>query len=319
LISSSLTDVIFCGIIAVLLFVALPGPGLCYSLSNADTFFLRGRYYFEHKDYAKAAIFFELTMQRNPGNADALYYDALTYQRAGDIQRAKALYKHTMAIFPRSKAAYYSFVALKLLQKEALASKSADPPTIAVNTPAAPALPERPPEPADPVGDLTKKAAALHELGRPSEAERYYRDALREAEKYGPNSIKIAEVLQVMGDFYAETGSSGKACELYRRELRIREVYLGNRNHPELATCMLRQAPVYTKDGDLDTSEDLLRRCVDIYQKELDIAERDHKRTTIQRACLVSSKSSLAAILRMEGRKREARSLEQEVKDNMPP
>src|SRR5579883_3157594 len=101
----------------LLMILSCATPALCASLTNAEVFFEKGKTYFAQKEYAKAAISFELAMQRDPSNANALYYDALTYQQAGDLQRAKALYKHAMAIFPGTKAAAYSLVALKALDK----------------------------------------------------------------------------------------------------------------------------------------------------------------------------------------------------------
>ena len=296
--------------------LAWPAPGYCSSLTNAEIFFEKGKVYFAHKDYVRAAISFELAMQRNPGNANALYYDALTYQQAGDLQRAKALYKHAMAIFPGTKAAYYSLLALKALEKNMANARPIEPIVELLAKPVVPV--EKPPEqpPAKPVNlvqELIAKAVALQEDGRGNEAERFYRGALNQAEKGSQNDVKIADALQALSEYYVDIGSYGKACDPYRRELRIREVC--SRQDPEaLATCMSRQANGYIKDGDYVMAEELLRKCVDTYQSQYDSADHYHKRTTSQRYKLVQAKSALASILRLTNRANEAKGIEQEIK-----
>lgn len=306
--------------IAAVLILAFPQAGICSSLTNAEVFFDRGRFHFARKEYAKAAVFFELAMQRDPGNAEALYYDALTYQQAGDINRAKALYKHTLAIFPKTKAAYYSFLALKGLETQKPVVK---PPDLALAGPVKPAQPaEKPPaKPAaqpESVADIIKKAHVLLEDGRPNEAERYYEEALHQAEKGGQGDPRIAEALQALAAYYVDVGSYGKACDLFRRELRIREQCM-RQNPNDLAAVMTRQAVIYTKAGEVSTSEELLRRCVDIYQADFDNAESHHKRTTLQRQNLISAKTSLAGLLRATNRAGEAKVMEQEIRILMPP
>ncbi|PWU02717.1 MAG: hypothetical protein C5B53_01350 [Candidatus Melainabacteria bacterium] len=302
--------------VLLMIILAWPTAGFCSSLTNAEIFFEKGKLYFAHKDYVRAAISFELAMQRNPGNANALYYDALTYQQAGDLQRAKALYKHAMAVFPGTKAAYYSLLALKALEKQMANARPIEPMIELTAKPVAPV--EKPPieplaKPVDLVQELITKAVALQEDGRGGEAERVYRDALNQAEKGGQNDVKIADALQALSEYYVDIGSYGKACDLYRRELRIREV--SSRHDPDaIATCMSRQANGYIKDGDYAMAEELLRKCVETYQSEYDTADHYHKRTTCQRQKLVQAKSALASILRVTNRATEAKGIEQEIK-----
>jgi tetratricopeptide (TPR) repeat protein len=300
----------------LLMVLAWPAPGFCSSLTNAEIFFEKGKVFFAHKDWARAAISFELAMQRDPANANALYYDALTYQQAGDLQRAKALYKHAMAVFPGTKAAAYSLVALKALEKHMASARQVETVVDMFAKPAPPV--EKPPEtppakPADPVQLLITRGVALQEDGRGNEAERFYRDALNQAEKGGQNDVRIADALQALSEYYVDIGSYGKACDLYRRELRIRE-FCSRQDPDAVATCMLRQVNGYIKDGDYSMAEDLLRKCVDTYQSQYDIADQHHKRTTCQRQKLVQAKSSLAAVLRVTNRANEAKNIEQEIK-----
>jgi len=291
--------------------LAWPVPGFASTIAT-ETPFERGKHYFARGDYTHAAMSFEAAMRLNPCDSNALYFDALSYQQAGDFQRALALYKHAMSVFPGSRAAAYSVVALKELQKRMGNNQAAPPPAVADPAPV-PEAPVAEQKPADVVAELIKKGAELQENGRGNEAERSYIAALNQAEKGGQNNIQIADALQALGDYYSESGLSGKAFDLYRRALRVREFCL--RDHPEmLADCMTREASIFTKDGDYATSEEMLRRCVDIYQSELEKAEHNHKRTAVQRQKLISAKSALATILRLTNRANEAKSIEQEVK-----
>jgi tetratricopeptide (TPR) repeat protein len=281
-------------------------------LTYSDPFYTRGVEFYNAKDYFKAARCFELAMQRNPANADAHFYDALTYQQVGQIERAKALYRLTMAVFPRTLAARRSYENLQILKKQ-----TGEKPAPAVEPPKAPTAADKTEVTAARVDEMITKGNALFENGRQHEAERCFFEAIRQGDILGQNSMKLADALRAMGDYYMEIGDSAKACDLYRRELRIREVCLGKNNF-QVATCMTHQIGAYTKEGQLDTAEDLLRRCIDIYQKDYDDAEHNHRRLTVQRSNLTGALGSLAGILRQENRSNEAKVFEAQIKELVP-
>jgi tetratricopeptide (TPR) repeat protein len=273
-------------------------PANALPVVYTDPFYARGVQYFEAKDYPRAAHCFELAMQRNPANSDALFYDALTYQ-------------HTIAVFPKTFAAYRAYQNLQAIKKQA-ASKTAGVPEL--EPPKAVTAAERIEASKARVDEMVNKGNELLENGRAHEAERCFFEAVREGDNLGQNSMKLAEALKALANYYIDIGEIGKACEIYRRELRIREVCLGKNNF-EVATCMTRQVGAYTKDGELDTAETMLRRCVEIYQKDYDEAEHNHKRITVQRANLCGALGSLAAILRVQNRANEAKEFEAQVKE----
>jgi tetratricopeptide (TPR) repeat protein len=79
-------------------------------------------------------------------------------------------------------------------------------------------------------------------------AERGFQDALKHAEKLGPNNIHIAETLHCLVALHITRGQFTKAEPLFERELRVKEKALGP-EHPEVVATVGRLAEFYLDHG----------------------------------------------------------------------
>src|SRR6185437_3778853 len=61
--------------------------------------------------------------------------------------------------------------------------------------------------------------------------------ALAEAEKFGPNDIRVADTLRILGGLYCTRGQFNRAEPLFERELRVREKALGGES-PQVVACV---------------------------------------------------------------------------------
>jgi tetratricopeptide (TPR) repeat protein len=263
------------------------------------------------KDYARAARFFEAAIRANPGNSNALYYDALCYQQLGQPERARALYQFLLNVHPGSPAAANARRALAALGSSNSPNVPAAAPAAAAPQPAPP-VESAPSEEAVIDGEINQ-ARSLADAGRQSEAERQLIDAERRAEYLGSLHPKLAAVLGQLGDLYTAGGDTTRACKLYKRELQINERLLG-RNSPALADRMTVQANAFSKDGDNAQAELLLRRSMDIYQTAVNSDERNHLNSKPDSDKLVNAMASLANVLRLSGRAGEAKMLDGQVR-----
>ncbi len=78
----------------------------------ADNYFEAGVAQYKAKDYKKALTYFGVAVRQNPGDANALYYRALTYQALSDRKSAIQDYATIISNFPSQPAARYAIAAL---------------------------------------------------------------------------------------------------------------------------------------------------------------------------------------------------------------
>lgn len=72
--------------------------------------------------------------------------------------------------------------------------------------------------------------------------------ALVEAEKFGPNDIRVADTLRALGGLYCTRGQFNRAEPLFERELRVREKALGGES-PQVVACVGKLAQFYLNHG----------------------------------------------------------------------
>lgn len=260
---------------------------------------------YQARNYRQAAQMFETAMRVNPGHSSALYYDALCYQQLGEHEHARALHQHVLNIFPVSPAAALAQKAIAKL------GPAATGPTAAATRPASPAPAGPPAEVAVIDADLASAATNISN-NRDALAERSFLDAERHAEKLGSNHPKLGQVMGAIGDYWVGKGETEKAIRAFRKEMQIKERIL-DRSSPELADCMLRQAPTYISDGLPDEAERYLTRCIDIYQKAYDSDERNHKNSKANKDKLVGSMAQMANCYRKQTRFSDAKMMDAQV------
>lgn len=78
---------------------------------------------------------------------------------------------------------------------------------------------------------------ASYEHGQYAVAEKQFLAALKEAQGFGPDDLRLAKSLNNVGAVYAVEGKYSKAEPLYKRSLAILEKTLGA-EHPDVATCL---------------------------------------------------------------------------------
>ena len=95
---------------------------------------------------------------------------------------------------------------------------------------------------------LTDAGVKAYQEGRYAEAEKLLSDALKEAEKLGPNDPRLAASLNNLAAIYDAQGKYAEAEPLYKRSLAIREKALGP-DHPDVATTLENYADLMRKTG----------------------------------------------------------------------
>lgn len=88
---------------------------LSASSAEAQAEYKRGVEYYQQRNYRAAIQCFETAVQRNAGDQNAYYYEALSYQQLGDLPHATQLYSTITSKFPGSQAAQLSTQALQRL------------------------------------------------------------------------------------------------------------------------------------------------------------------------------------------------------------
>lgn len=79
---------------------------------------------FGQRNYKAAAVKFEQAVKSNPGDSNASYYRALTYQCLGDRAKASTCYQQILQRFPYSTAAQYARQALTPPERPSRAKSS---------------------------------------------------------------------------------------------------------------------------------------------------------------------------------------------------
>ena len=78
----------------------------------------------------------------------------------------------------------------------------------------------------------TNAGNAAMKRGRPDEAEPLFKDALKEAEKFGEQDLRKASAMSNLAAAYREQNKHSEAESLYRQSLGIKEKALGPAHRP---------------------------------------------------------------------------------------
>ena len=101
-----------------------------------------------------------------------------------------------------------------------------------------------------------------------AEAEKQLEGALKEAEAFGPDDVRLATSLSNLALLHKAQGRYGEAEPLHQRALAIREKALGP-EHPAVATSLNGLAALYHARGRYGEAEPLYRRALAINEKAL--------------------------------------------------
>lgn len=134
--------------------------------------------------------------------------------------------------------------------------------------------------------------------GRKAEAEQNYREALKEAERFGEKDRRLATTLQTLALTCKATGRYAEAEALFRRLLAVKEKQKGA-NHPDVAYVFDQIAQVYKEQKDYIGAESFLKRALEIREKAL--GEKD--------LAVSSTLTELGDLYRMAGRYAEAEAI----------
>lgn len=266
-----------------------------------------GMQYYKAGHFQRAALLFEAAMRKRPDNSVALVNDAVCYHKLGDIERARALYMHVLAVFPDSQAAQIARDGLKILPPKGHTPAPAAQSAGETNKPNSPARNQTASgsnsktQSAQAISDAVyaalRRASTLHELGKLGECQTAFVEALQLAEKLGSATLPLADVLKETAFYYADLREFDTACRYHKREYPIRELLLGKRSRA-MIDVMQRMAPNYFESGDLDTAEAYYREGIPVFQKEYQDAMRARKRLTGERDRYLGCVSGLSAVLK---------------------
>ena len=136
-----------------------------------------------------------------------------------------------------------------------------------------------------------------------AEAEKQFEAALKEAEAFGPDDVRLATSLNELGLVYDAQGNYGEAEPLYKRALPILEKALGP-EHPNVAASLNNFAELYRKQGRYEAAKPLYKRALAVLEKALG---PDHPN-------VATVLGNYAALLRKTGRGTEAEYMEARAK-----
>ncbi len=136
-----------------------------------------------------------------------------------------------------------------------------------------------------------------------AEAEKQFEAALKEAEAFGPDDVRLATSFDNLATIYRAQGKFGKAEPLAKRALAIVEKALGP-EHPHVSTSLNNLAELYRAQGRYEAAKPLYKRALAIREKALG---PDHPR-------VATSLENYAALLRKTGRGAEAEYMEARAK-----
>ncbi len=283
---------------------ATTAVALCFSIilpQQAQAgWFENARVYFLSKQYASAAPCFEKALQENPADHRALVYYAACFDRSGQTERARALYQLVISIFPGTASAK---VAQKGLSGLPAPGAAAAPAPVAKSEPAAAPSSTAASKASENQSNAARASAKLaaahsfHEQGKYSEAENNFADALHFAERGGQQSAQLVEVLQAEGEYFVDRRDYVKAYPFYKRELALRQTMYGH-DSKSVMDCMMRIAPTYVKNGELDTADQMYHKWLPVLRKDYESAVNAHKRLTNERNALIGCMSGLIDVLR---------------------
>ncbi len=136
-----------------------------------------------------------------------------------------------------------------------------------------------------------------------AEAEKQLEAALKEAEAFGPDDVRLATSLNNLALLYKAQGRYAEAAPLYTRSLAIAEKALGP-EHPAVATSLNNLAALYYAQGKYAEAEPLHQRALAIREKALGP----------EHPAVATSLENYADLLRKTGRVSEATKMETRAK-----
>ena len=137
-----------------------------------------------------------------------------------------------------------------------------------------------------------------YQQGNYPEAEKQFTAAVKEAEGFGPQDLRLATTLNNLALLYKAQGKYAEAEPLHKRALAIYEKTLGP-GHPRVATSLNNLALLYKAQGRYVDAEPLYQRALAIYEKTLG---PEHPKLA---TCL----NNLASLYHVQGRYAEAEPL----------
>lgn len=120
---------------------------------------------------------------------------------------------------------------------------------------------------------------ALQE-GRLNDAERLLTAALEQAEKYGPEDLRVADAANDLAVMYATAGKPLEAELLFTRALAIGEKGLG-KDHPGVGATVQNLGILYATQRKYEQAEPLLKRALAISLKEYGV-QHPHTALTLK-------------------------------------
>jgi tetratricopeptide (TPR) repeat protein len=111
-----------------------------------------------------------------------------------------------------------------------------------------------------------------YEQGQYTKAEKQFGAALKEAEGFGPDDLRLARSLNNLAAVYAVQGKYDKAEPLYKQSLTILEKALGPED-PRLATCLENYGALLQKMGRTAEAETLEARAQAIRSHQVNRAK----------------------------------------------
>ena len=128
-----------------------------------------------------------------------------------------------------------------------------------------------------------------------AEAEKQFEAALKEAEAFGPDEVRLATSLNELGLVYDAQGRYAEAEPLYQRSMAIWEKALGP-DHPDVGQSLNYLGLLYFGQGRYAEAEPLYQRALAIWEKVLGPEHPD----------VAYSLNNLAILYQVQGRYEEA-------------
>ena len=142
-------------------------------------------------------------------------------------------------------------------------------------------------------------ALEAHRQGHYGDAEKSMEAALKEAERFGPEDLRLGTTLNNLAELYRDQGKYAEAEPLYKRSLVIVVKVLGP-EHPGVATNLNNLGLLYTDQGKY-------AEAVPLYKRSLEITE---KALGPEHPTVATSLENYAMLLRKTNRDAEAARLE---------
>lgn len=107
----------------------------------------------------------------------------------------------------------------------------------------------------------TESGARAFEANNFGQAEKMFQLALKEAEKFGPNDIRLATSLTNVGVIHNFRGNPGKAEPLFEHAIKIKQKVLGPDN-PDVVSAVCKLCQFYIGRGNYAKSDNLAQKII---------------------------------------------------------